>query len=106
MAQTITDILVATLEQIGVRHIFGLIGDSLTPAAATGSSTEPRQISAASAQFRIRSPTGWDTATRFANARKGPIRFDEKNSLSATPLSSFAPASLVPGGRRYSSRFL
>jgi thiamine pyrophosphate-dependent acetolactate synthase large subunit-like protein len=33
MAQTVADILVATLEQIGVKHIFGLIGDSLNPLA-------------------------------------------------------------------------
>ena len=29
MSQTVADILVGTLEQIGVKHIFGLIGDSL-----------------------------------------------------------------------------
>jgi pyruvate dehydrogenase (quinone) len=33
MAQTVADILVGTLEQIGVKHIFGLIGDSLNPLA-------------------------------------------------------------------------
>jgi pyruvate dehydrogenase (quinone) len=33
MAQTVSDILVGVLEQIGVKHIFGLIGDSLNPLA-------------------------------------------------------------------------
>jgi pyruvate dehydrogenase (quinone) len=33
MAQTVSDILVSVLEQIGVKHIFGLIGDSLNPLA-------------------------------------------------------------------------
>jgi pyruvate dehydrogenase (quinone) len=33
MSQTVADILVGVLEQIGVRHIFGLIGDSLNPLA-------------------------------------------------------------------------
>src|SRR5580704_10005193 len=33
MSQTVADILVQTLEQIGVKHIFGLIGDSLNPLA-------------------------------------------------------------------------
>src|ERR1700726_1764705 len=33
MSETVADILVGTLEQIGVRHIFGLIGDSLNPLA-------------------------------------------------------------------------
>jgi pyruvate dehydrogenase (quinone) len=33
MSQTVSDILVATLEQIGVKQIFGLIGDSLNPLA-------------------------------------------------------------------------
>src|SRR6202453_1123526 len=33
MSQTVADILVAALEQVGVRHIFGLIGDSLNPLA-------------------------------------------------------------------------
>jgi thiamine pyrophosphate-dependent acetolactate synthase large subunit-like protein len=33
MSQTVSDILVRTLEQIGVKHIFGLIGDSLNPFA-------------------------------------------------------------------------
>src|SRR5580658_1202948 len=33
MSQTVADILVATLEQIGVKQIFGLIGDSLNPLA-------------------------------------------------------------------------
>ena len=33
MAQTVADVLVGTLEQIGVRHVFGLIGDSLNPFA-------------------------------------------------------------------------
>jgi pyruvate dehydrogenase (quinone) len=33
MADTVAGILVAALEQIGVRHIFGLIGDSLNPLA-------------------------------------------------------------------------
>jgi pyruvate dehydrogenase (quinone) len=33
MAQTVADILVGTLERIGVQHIFGLIGDSLNPLA-------------------------------------------------------------------------
>src|ERR1700676_5608068 len=33
MAQTVADVLVGVLEQIGVRHIFGLIGDSLNPLA-------------------------------------------------------------------------
>ena len=33
MAQTVAEMLVGVLEQIGVRHIFGLIGDSLNPLA-------------------------------------------------------------------------
>lgn len=33
MEQTIASILVGTLEKIGVKHIFGLIGDSLNPLA-------------------------------------------------------------------------
>src|ERR1700728_4786888 len=33
MSQTVAGILVDTLEKIGVRHIFGLIGDSLNPIA-------------------------------------------------------------------------
>src|SRR6202142_3069124 len=33
MAHTVADILVEALQKIGVRHIFGLIGDSLNPLA-------------------------------------------------------------------------
>src|ERR1700693_1371160 len=33
MSQTVADILVGVLEEIGVKHIFGLIGDSLNPLA-------------------------------------------------------------------------
>ena len=33
MTQTVAEILVSTLEQIGVKHVFGLIGDSLNPLA-------------------------------------------------------------------------
>lgn len=33
MAQTVADMLVDVLERIGVKHIFGLIGDSLNPLA-------------------------------------------------------------------------
>src|SRR5580658_1505383 len=33
MAQTVSDILVSVLEQIAVKQIFGLIGDSLNPLA-------------------------------------------------------------------------
>jgi pyruvate dehydrogenase (quinone) len=33
MARTVADMLVGTLEQIGVRHVFGLVGDSLNPLA-------------------------------------------------------------------------
>ena len=33
MSQTVADILIGVLEQIGVKHIFGLIGDSLNPLA-------------------------------------------------------------------------
>jgi pyruvate dehydrogenase (quinone) len=33
MARTVADILVEVLQEIGVRHIFGLIGDSLNPLA-------------------------------------------------------------------------
>jgi pyruvate dehydrogenase (quinone) len=33
MSQTVADILVDALQQIGVKHIFGLIGDSLNPLA-------------------------------------------------------------------------
>jgi pyruvate dehydrogenase (quinone) len=33
MFQTVADVLVGVLEQIGVKHIFGLIGDSLNPLA-------------------------------------------------------------------------
>src|ERR1700690_3601448 len=33
MAHTVADILVGTLQQLGVKHIFGLIGDSLNPLA-------------------------------------------------------------------------
>src|SRR5256714_5825494 len=33
MSQTVADVRVGVLEQIGVRHIFGLIGDSLNPIA-------------------------------------------------------------------------
>jgi pyruvate dehydrogenase (quinone) len=33
MSRTVSEILVGVLEQIGVRHIFGLIGDSLNPLA-------------------------------------------------------------------------
>jgi len=33
MLQTVADILVGTLEQIGIKQIFGLIGDSLNPLA-------------------------------------------------------------------------
>src|ERR1700723_792721 len=31
MSQTVSELLVGVLEQIGVKHIFGLIGDSLNP---------------------------------------------------------------------------
>jgi hypothetical protein len=31
MSHTVADVLVGVLEQIGVKHIFGLIGDSLNP---------------------------------------------------------------------------
>ena len=33
MSQTVADVLVSVLEQIGVKHIFGLIGNSLNPLA-------------------------------------------------------------------------
>src|SRR5712675_3616326 len=33
MSQSVSELLVSTLEQIGVKHIFGLIGDSLNPLA-------------------------------------------------------------------------
>jgi pyruvate dehydrogenase (quinone) len=33
MSQTVANVLVGVLEQIGGRHIFGLIGDSLNPLA-------------------------------------------------------------------------
>src|SRR5882762_1876517 len=33
MSQTVADVLVGVLEQIGVKHFFGLIGDSLNPLA-------------------------------------------------------------------------
>src|ERR1700736_2931612 len=33
MSQTVADVLIGVLEQIGVKHIFGLIGDSLNPLA-------------------------------------------------------------------------
>jgi pyruvate dehydrogenase (quinone) len=33
MSQTVADLMVGVLEQIGVRHVFGLIGDSLNPLA-------------------------------------------------------------------------
>jgi pyruvate dehydrogenase (quinone) len=33
MAQMVADVLVGVLEQIGVRQIFGMIGDSLNPLA-------------------------------------------------------------------------
>jgi pyruvate dehydrogenase (quinone) len=33
MSQTVSELLVGVLEQIGVKHIFGLIGDSLNPIA-------------------------------------------------------------------------
>jgi pyruvate dehydrogenase (quinone) len=33
MSKTVAEVLVDTLEQVGVRHIFGLIGDSLNPLA-------------------------------------------------------------------------
>jgi pyruvate dehydrogenase (quinone) len=33
MSQTVADILVGTLQRLGVKHIFGLIGDSLNPLA-------------------------------------------------------------------------
>jgi pyruvate dehydrogenase (quinone) len=33
MSATVAELLVDVLEQIGVKHIFGLIGDSLNPLA-------------------------------------------------------------------------
>ncbi len=33
MAQTVADVLVGTLEQIGVKQVLGLIGDLLNPLA-------------------------------------------------------------------------
>src|SRR6202049_1555785 len=36
MSRTVADVLVGVLEEIGVRHIFGLIGDSLNPLAEGG----------------------------------------------------------------------
>src|ERR1700731_2009025 len=33
MSQTVSELLVGVLEQIGVRQVFGLIGDSLNPLA-------------------------------------------------------------------------
>src|ERR1700684_1747746 len=33
MSQTVSEVLVGVLEQIGVKHMFGLIGDSLNPLA-------------------------------------------------------------------------
>ena len=33
MSQTVADVLVSALEQVGVKQVFGLIGDSLNPLA-------------------------------------------------------------------------
>ncbi len=33
MSQTVAELLVGALEKMGVKHIFGLIGDSLNPLA-------------------------------------------------------------------------
>ena len=33
MSQTVSEVLIGVLEQIGVKNIFGLIGDSLNPLA-------------------------------------------------------------------------
>ncbi len=33
MSQTVADVVIEALEQIGVRHVFGLIGGSLNPLA-------------------------------------------------------------------------
>ena len=33
MSQTVADVLVGTIEQVGVKQVFGLIGDSLNPLA-------------------------------------------------------------------------
>jgi len=43
MAQTVADVLVGTLEQIGVKQVFGLIGDSLNPFVPLSPSPAPER---------------------------------------------------------------
>jgi len=54
MAQTVADVWVGVLERVGVRQIFGLIGDSLNPLAV---SVRHSSIESHSATTSPNSPT-------------------------------------------------
>jgi hypothetical protein len=69
MARTVADMLVGTLEEIGVRHVFGLIGDSLNPsptrfgaASSNGSASATRRGRRWPPRVRPSSPDGSPSA--------------------------------------------
>jgi hypothetical protein len=74
MAPTVAEVLVGTLEKIGVRHIFGLIGDSLNPLAdavrhstSNGSRCATRKAPCLQPPVKPSSPAG----SAYARVRPG-----------------------------------
>jgi hypothetical protein len=95
MSQSVAEVLVSTLEQIGVRHIFGLIGDSLNPLADAVRRSKIEWVGcheegaalAASGQAKFRAACGlcrYDRP-RFIQARFDPLIQVARHSKYAVP---------------------
>src|ERR1700676_2459644 len=75
MSQTVSELLVGVLEQIGVRHIFGLIGDSLNPLADAGGEARSNGSAFVTKKARHRPPPASQSSpegSRFARAPPVP----------------------------------
>jgi hypothetical protein len=79
MSQSVADVLVSTLEQIGVRHIFGLIGDSLNPLADAVRRSKIEWVGSAMKKVRR-----WRLlAKRNSQAACGLCRYDRPRFIQA-----------------------
>jgi Thiamine pyrophosphate enzyme, N-terminal TPP binding domain len=85
MSNTVAELLVDVLEQIGVKQIFGLIGDSLNPLADAVRRSKIEWVG-------VRHEEG-------AALAAAAIRFDESNWRTTTCSAQYRKRTLPRGGR-------
>ena len=99
MLKTVADVLVGALEQVGVKHIFGLIGDSLNPLAdAVRAQNQAANSEQSGVSAGLDQTASVDTNPKPAKSQQAPAQQPPINARSAALAPRAAEAGAIANG--------